>query len=73
MENGTIYIVKGDPGHISNELKLSSKSSVSIVCDSTNQKVYISTPNNYEYVECENPELASTLHNVMNSVQNRII
>ena len=71
MENGTIYIVK--KGHINNEMKLSDRSSVVIVCDATNRRFLIDTPHNYEYVECDNAELASTWINILNSVTKMVV
>jgi hypothetical protein len=56
MEDGTIYIVK--KGHINNEMMLSDRSNVGVVCDDTNRKLLINTPRNYEYVECDTTELA---------------
>ncbi len=71
MENGMIFIVK--KGHINNELKLSDRSTVSVVCDSTNRKILIDTPGNYEYVELDTTELASTWHNILLSVRRMVI
>ena len=56
MENGTIYIVK--KGHINNEMMLSDRSSVAVVCDDTNKKLLITTQKSYEYIECDKIELA---------------
>ena len=71
MENGMVYIVKD--GHISNEIKLSKHTEITHICENGNCKFLLSNSKTYEYIECENSDMASTWVNILLNIRKMTI
>lgn len=52
-------------GHISNEIKLNKYTEISHQSEGGHCRFLISTPQTYEYVECENGDLVQTWVNIL--------